>query len=325
MKYITQSFNKVKKIEIVNGILCVLSDKKIIINEKNKYFVNFNSETIYTYKNNIFSDENFYYNLLVKELITISELENYFYSNIFFKDKMLFTNNDCKIYSFEKETIIKQFPFFLEGSVCLLFEKNMLIRYSNNISNYEIDTLEKKWEQTFSSLMKEEKVTISNEILEISGTIYFILFGEEKKACFGLDANTGKVLKTIPNVVGELIAENEFIYFLHSEKITIFNTTNDQITTWEIENIMIQNGIDRLWFPRWAVNNGLIYFSQSKNSDIHSGNNGSKFGILDPLKKELIWQHQLSCENGTIGEIKVYNDNIYLHTQDKTLFVFEKE
>lgn len=181
------------------------------------------------------------------------------------------------------------------------------------------------WQHSYSDLLDEEGTTISTEIVEVSGVIYFLLHGGDKHECFGLDANTGKVLKIIPNIVGDIIVENECIYFLHSEIITIYNTQKDEIITWEIENLMIEKGIERLWFPRWAIDNGLIYFSQSKGADRNSDNVGARFGVLDPTKKELLWHDKLPLENGIIGSIKVNNNRIYLHTQDQTLFVYEKE
>lgn len=199
----------------------------------------------------------------------------------------------------------------------------------HKLEDYKIEAIKlsdgtESWQHSFSSLLNEKEVSISNEIVEVSGVIYFILFGGGKKTCFSLDANTGKLLKTFSDIVGELIVENEFIYFLHSDVISILDTINDSIITWKIENLMIEKGIGRLWFPRWAVNNNLIYFSQSKDSDRYSDIGGAKFGILDPSKKELLWQNQLPEENGTIGKIKVYKEIIYLHTQDNTLHIFEK-
>ncbi|TRX33233.1 hypothetical protein FNW52_15860 [Flavobacterium sp. ZT3R18] len=181
------------------------------------------------------------------------------------------------------------------------------------------------WYHTFSSLLGEEVAGISNEIIEISGIIYFILFGKETKKCFGLDANTGKVVKNYPDLVGQLVVEDEYIYFLHTEIISVLNTKTDEITTWFIDDLMKEKGIDSLLFPRWAVRDGLIYFSQSKGADRYSDNVGARFGVLDPIKKEMLWHHQLPLENGIIGEIKVNQNRIYLHTQDQTLFVFEKE
>jgi len=125
--------------------------------------------------------------------------------------------------------------------------------------------------------------------------------------------------------VGDIIVENEFIYFLHSEVITIYNTQKDEIITWEIEDLMVETRIERLWFPRWTIDDGLIYFSQSKGADRNSDNIGARFGVLDPTKKELLWQDKLPLENGIIGSIKVNQNRIYLHTQDQTLFIYEKE
>lgn len=181
------------------------------------------------------------------------------------------------------------------------------------------------WQRAYTDLFNEEDTTISNEIVEVSGVIYFLLHGGGKNECFGLDANTGEVVKRIPNILGDIIVENEFIYFLHAENITIYNTQKDEIITWEIENLMIEKGIERLWFPRWAIDNGLIYFSQSKGADRNSDSVGARFGVLDPTKKELLWHDKLPLENGIIGSIKVNQNRIYLHTQDQTLFIYEKE
>lgn len=197
----------------------------------------------------------------------------------------------------------------------------------NKLELYDLLNRNEKWQQSFSSLMpsqETEEIFISQEIIEISNVIYFTLNTNNQYICFGLDAETGKVLKQFPNILGDLIQENEYIYFLYYNSITRLNTTNYAIEKWDIQDLLDKAEIDYLYFPRWAVLEGQIYFSQTKGSDIHSGKKGARFGILDFEKKELIFKDQLDPKYGTIGNIKVSKERLYLHTQDSTLHVFEK-
>ena len=72
-----------------------------------------------------------------------------------------------------------------------------------------------------------------------------------------------------------------------------------------------------------AYNNiGAFYANTDKAKATEMWN---KTLALDPTKKELLWQDKLTLENGIIGSIKVNQNRIYLHTQDQTLFIYEKE
>ncbi|MEO8239776.1 MAG: hypothetical protein ABI576_16855 [Flavobacterium sp.] len=248
--------------------------------------------------------------------------KNYIYATVYKKDSLK------KIGKISKKDFDIEELYDFEigfGSIYLVISDVFFISISINkigLFNFENEAI---WQHSYSDLLDEEDTKISTEIVEVSGVVYFLLHGGGKHECFGLNANTGEIVKRISNIVGDIIVENEFIYFLHSEIITIYNTQNDKIITWEIENLMIEKGIERLWFPRWAIDNGLIYFSQSKGADRNSDNVGARFGVLDPTKKELLWHDKLPLENGIIGSIKVNQNRIYLHTQDQTLFVYEKE
>lgn len=58
---------------------------------------------------------------------------------------------------------------------------------------------------------------------------------------------------------------------------------------------------------------------------MHSGSRGAIFGAFDIKKQTIEWHQQLPKESGIIGSIEVQDDKIYLHTQDKTLYIYEKE
>lgn len=297
------------KTEIVNN-----SIKCEVVEEWN-FGLLINENIYYNYSNfeSLFKESNTYKSLIVSNnKLLIKKID-------FVNEKIIFG-----IYNYINH-LISWIEFDKNVNPYLFISNNTFISYlKSGIENFDLNG-NLNWHYTFSSLLNVVEVIISNEIVEVSGVIYFLLHGGGKHECFGLDANTGEVVKRIPNILGDIIVENEFIYFLHAETITIYNTQKDEIITWEIENLMIEKGIERLWFPRWAIDNGLIYFSQSKGADRNSDSVGARFGVLDPTKKELLWQDKLPLENGIIGSIKVNQNRIYLHTQDQTLFIYEKE
>ncbi|MFK7002172.1 hypothetical protein [Flavobacterium oreochromis] len=307
---------------------CFFIDNKII-NNKNCSLRGFYDEKIMIFEEDRFETYIYDFNgLLVKHIlefgITILDRIS--------QHKYLIGINDGDnifkaIYDFEQFQIVKKF-----GKIGLnsfnVFSNDFLISKSKEkigLFNFENEII---WQQSFSDLLPSQEtneISISQEIIEISNVIYFTLNTNNKNICFGLDSETGKVVKQFPNILGDLIQENEYIYFLYYNSITRLNTTNDTIEKWDIQDLLDKEDIGYLYFPRWAVLDGQIYFSQTKGSDIHSGKIGARFGILDFNKRELIFKDQLDPKYGTIGSIKVSKERLYLHTQDSTLHVFEKE
>ncbi|TRX33232.1 hypothetical protein FNW52_15855 [Flavobacterium sp. ZT3R18] len=310
----------------------VNKDKQLVkyLNSKTENIIsNIKCEVIEEWNSGLLINECIFYNYSTFE--PLFEENNIYKCLVISNDKLIIKKNDFinekikfGVYNHKNNLILwielnKNInPYFFNSN-------NTFISYTKlGLENYDLN-LNLLWRHTFSSLLNEDEVVTSDEIVEVSDVIYFVLHGGGKHDCFALDANTGKVVKTYPDLVGQLIVEDETIYFLHTEIISILNTKTDEITTWFIDDLMKEKGVDSLLFPRWAVYDGLIYFSQSKGADRYSDNIGARFGVLDPIKKEMLWQHQLPLENGIIGEIKVNQNRIYLHTQDQTLFIFKRK
>ncbi|OWP74012.1 hypothetical protein, partial [Flavobacterium oreochromis] len=109
------------------------------------------------------------------------------------------------------------------NGVFLVINDDSFISKNNEkivLSNFKNEII---WQQSFSDLLpsqETEEISISQEIIEISNIIYFTLNTNNQNICFGLDAQTGKVVKQFPNILGDLIQENEYIYFLYYNSIT---------------------------------------------------------------------------------------------------------
>ncbi|MFK7000163.1 hypothetical protein V3470_00015 [Flavobacterium oreochromis] len=319
----------------------IIIQNNLYLNSKDGvYFFNFSNldfekiidkeiESIIISKNNVFYQKENGEDLF--ELFNDKKIFGKFFlaRTLIFNDKIVFKgknkNNEKVIYELDgfkiKESEINQLPDFVFNNkyyLCLSLKTVNVFDINNQII----------WQQSFSDLLpsqETEEISISQEIIEISNVIYFTLNTNNQNICFGLDAQTGKVVKQFPNILGDLIQENEYIYFLYYNSITRLNTTNDTIEKWDIQDLLDKEDIGYLYFPRWAVLDGQIYFSQTKGSDIHSGKIGARFGVLDFNKRELIFKDQLDPKYGTIGSIKASKERLYLHTQDSTLHVFEKE
>lgn len=325
-------------------ILDIIKDKILVKYFDNDYFIallDFSLKIVWKVKiNNLAGD---YLPINLEEFIFFDDRKSYFFKTsevnaykqessyyyLYKKNKKVFVNFDDS----SKINVIHDLDSFFYDyeNGFKLFTDNYFIFKPNNLNeivvsslNFQIELWRLKCENLLQSSETEE-IFISQEIIEISNVIYFTLNTNNQNICFGLDAETGKVLKQFPNILGDLIQENEYIYFLYYNSITRLNTTNDTIEKWDIQELLDKEDIGYLYFPRWAVLEGQIYFSQTKGSDIHSGQQGAKFGILDFNKKELIFKGQLASKYGTIGNIKVSKERLYIHTQDSTLHIFEKE
>ncbi|MBP2617882.1 hypothetical protein [Chryseobacterium jejuense] len=202
-------------------------------------------------------------------------------------------------------------------------------KYFISRNKYQIGlfTLENKnvWNHSFKEYLDTPTTESQKALVIHQNMISFIIFSEGITKCVILDVMTGNVLNEYPGLYGEMILDVNEIYFLSSDNISILNIETQVVQTYSITEIFEPTEIKRLLFPRWVVKNGIIYFTQSGGVDMHSGSRGAIFGALDAVSLKILWYERLSKEHGIIGTIQVENEKIYLHTQDKILFVFEKE
>ncbi|MFK7002174.1 hypothetical protein [Flavobacterium oreochromis] len=276
-----------------------------IIKSLDEDFIIFDNNKSFHLKNN--NVENKYYYFISKFYNAFTDLEDTNYINFKFGNKEL----KLKL-NISQKIFLKQ--VFIES----ISSEKMLVCY-------ELEKGKHLWQHSFSDLLRSTNDSFIEDIIYLNGNLYFLLHGDNKHEFFTIDSQTGTVLNKISNITGDIFSENETIYFLHPDHIIIFNTLTKNLEKWEIADLLAKEGLEFLMFPKWAVSGGKIYFSQSKGADVHSGKQGARFGILDINKKELIYKDKLPAQHGIIGDIKVINNKLYLHTQDQTLFIFEEE
>lgn len=273
----------------------------------------------------IFSGKNFYYNPENNIINIIEDLEGYYYTNLSDKKLILFSGDDLLLYNFQTKEIEWKHNYFDNSSI-ILIKGNHFINYSENqIDCYDFFSNTSLWKLRTLDIISSSDSFFSQEIISNKDKLFInVLFNGNVKNCI-IDISTGNLIKEYSGLYGQMILESDNLYFLSSDHISILNTETQEVATHTITDIFDATEIKRLLFPRWAIQNGIIYFTQSGGVDMHSGSRGAIFGAFDIKKQTIEWHQQLPKESGIIGSIEVQDDKIYLHTQDKTLYIYEKE
>ncbi len=308
--------------------ICKIDKEKILFTEKKtlvniislkKHFLYYISDSI-LYKHNLIS------NNIVKTLLPKkSKLQ----IKIIQKDKYIIRykllDNDWKIRCLD-----------LFGSV--IWETENAEPFNSKLigDNFIVDFIRQKklglfdfnnnpiWQYNYTDLLGLENpdiVGLYSDIIKINNDIYLYLAGRdkngEKQGTFCIDLETGKINHIYNNIIGYSFQENKLLYNIHNNKLNILNTTTQEIKTIDFSNELKKHNI----FPdsKFVVQNGLIYFKQSTGDVI------ARIGILDPKTAKLIWKYDFPKGSGGVGSLKVKNNRIYAHTQDGTLYIFEKE
>ncbi|BAP31040.1 uncharacterized protein CHSO_2003 [Chryseobacterium sp. StRB126] len=313
----------------------VISDKKLywISNDRLYYeltkdeitSIEFPSSVIYLVEDLIFSGKNFYYDPRNNVVTIIGELEGYYYSSISNNKLTLFSGNDLLLYNIQMKEIQWKQNYFDNSSVTFI-KNNHFVNYSEHqIDCYDFFNNTTIWKLRNLDFFNSADSFFSQEILLYKDKLFINALSNDIFNNCIVDISTGNVVKEYRGLYGQMILEGDNLYFLSPDHISILNTENQEVATYTITDIFESTEIKRLLFPRWFIKNGIIYFTQSGEVDMHSGSRGAIFGALDAVSLKILWYERLSKEHCIIGTIQVENEKIYLHTQDKILFVFEKE
>ncbi|MCG8699649.1 MAG: hypothetical protein MI922_16460, partial [Bacteroidales bacterium] len=300
-----------------NKLLCLYKDGRTEVLLTNK------SEIVEEWRNGHIINENQFY--------SEGKLESIFEVNIF---KTLIINDDrllVKHIDYEKEEIkYGIFDFSLKNIEWLadvggsqprmLVKDKNLISTTNSIVKSFILNNGITWQKSYSELTKSNKANLHSQILNGDDKLFFVVTGNERKGLFALDIKTGEVLKKFDGLCYEIFKEGNYIYTTQFENILCrINTKTLELETWDCNIMVTDNGFHRIHDHRCDVVNNRFCFTQSL------GDNKAKLGVLDWDRKELVYKYEFKPENGAIGSVHVNDTRIFVHTQDNTLHIFEKE
>jgi len=326
MKYI-----KINTIQNVDEFSFI--EKNIFLIKNNKLFLSnilikegdFSFFGIYNKQQLVFDEDNFHTLIYSSKGKLITKIEEYALRHIFTfnNGNSLVGGNDGKttfygIYNFTKNKMIKRYDNLGLNGIYQVLNDNLFLSQNNEkfgVFNFDNTCI---WQHNYSDLFGSNYKGITpTNLINIKEKLY-VCFG---RTTFCIDIETGNIEHTYKDYFS--VAENEFLYGLKpTDKRTNFYITILNTTTQKIERIDILDELKKhniYTDQNFAVQNGLIYFKQSMGADV------ARIGILDPKTAKLIWKYDLPKGSGQVGSIQVQGDRIYVHTQDKTLHIFEKQ
>ncbi|WP_335966829.1 hypothetical protein [Galbibacter sp. PAP.153] len=255
---------------------------------------------------------------------------------LFDKDtyKVLIISNDellIKSLDFEKEEIrygIYHFPTkqidwlnqVYGSKPRIIIKSNSLVSTTDNsiiVTNLNDG---KEWKQAYLELLGSDKANLHSQILYSDDKLFFGIDGNENRGVFVLDIETGELLKKFDTESYEIFKDGDFIYTTKFQNVLCrINTKSLKLEEWDCDALVTENGFHSIHDHRCDVMNGKFCFTQSL------GDNKAKLGVLDFETKELVYKYEFKPENGAIGSIQINDARIFVHTQDNTLHIFEKE
>ncbi|NLD48818.1 MAG: hypothetical protein GX660_16770 [Clostridiaceae bacterium] len=224
------------------------------------------------------------------------------------------------IYNLKTLRLERKFEKLGFNGIYLMVDNEFFV--SINKQNIALFNLENdlKWQHSFSELIQSENAFLHSRILSSNDKLFFVIDGGENRGLFCIDSNTGKALHKYDKLWYELFQDQNLIYTTMFENtLCKINTESFEVEEWNVNDLIKENGFESMHDHRCVAHDNMFYFTQSL------GDNKAKLGVLDWEKKELVYKHDFEPKNGAIGSIQVSKMRMFVHTQDNTLHIFEKE
>lgn len=333
MKYTIQFLDKIENVKqflIVEGVLFLLSEHKLRIIDEilETKIIDFKSDSIYEVDKNIFSARDFYYDTNLKKIIVLEKIKNYYFTNDFYGDNLLFSNLDMVLYSLREQKIITYIPFNEDYGIHKVLDNKFIGRGDDfyNLCTFNNQLL---WQHSFSELFETEQgaefIFQNGEIIIHNGKLFFSLFENNRHyntATFAIEIETGKVVNMYKGFAGNLTLFNNKIAVITNDELRVLNLDNNEITS-RTFSFLKEKNIAIGWNDFQISEDEKLYFIGSDHRQ------GAHFGIIDLQKDELLWLHSPNKNDKlykvSIRDFKISDNRVFLHYSDNTLHIFEEE
>ena len=137
------------------------------------------------------------------------------------------------------------------------------------------------------------------------------------RATFVLDANTGKLIKTIDGFTGDLFLCDNHIYSANKYLVQVLDTVTLNFEELNLESELKTHSLEICYGKSVITKEGVLYFVNGW------GLPSTSFGVLDLNKQKMIWHTTVASAADCINEIRIYDNQLFVHTINKTLYVFD--
>lgn len=336
MKYIVQFLNKYEKItsfQVYENILYLLSNNKLHVITKDIILKHdFNSSSLYLYKGKVFSGKNFYYDFETNEINLINELKDYYYTNVFFGNYLIFSNLDMVIYSMESKKIELVFPFKEDCGLTIIHNNISIFRGDDYYVGCLLENTECSiWQQSFTDLLQSEEVLLRYYYVYQEKLILHLRTNglpQNKYVSIVLDVNTGKELYRTEETLGKKLI-NGLGYTLYDQTLWISNPETYEVKRIDLSetlfplNKIIDDKIGDVDLGKTEVKFRFSpdYFSVDYPYLYFSEQRGLQVGVLNIETKELLFHTEIE-EKGLVKDLKSSNGKFFVHTTENNLYVF---
>lgn len=227
------------------------------------------------------------------------------------------------IFSLDTFSVIKAYSgkLGLAGKKIVLSEEAFVTFDREKVALFNIHN-ESIWQHKFSDLIHSEDAYLNSEVIETGGKLYFVLNSQQgvNPGIICLDAQNGKIIKYFEGTFFGIFKDGDSLFSTKYENIVCkINVSTNEVETWDVNQLLKENDFKSVNDHRCAAQDGKFYFTQT------FGDHKARLGILDFEEKTLDYKYDFEPTNGAIGSIKLAKNRIFVHTQDKTLHIFEDQ
>ncbi len=265
----------------------------------------------------------YYLDIATNKIVSPKSIHNYYFTLINNNELMLYnSSSEFLIYNIVTSETLNRFSLSENKGISKIINEDrfIIVNESNDIS-LENSSNEVFWNNIFNVLAQSDTVYGPDKILENNGKLYFTLSSRQgKSGLFVLDVETGEQISFFDKLKFALSKDEEFIYTSeYQNNFCRINTNTQEKEEYPINELIKENGFESVHDHRFTVKKGILYFTQSM------GGPTAKLGVIDLENQKMLYTYDFPISSGAIGSIQVNQGRIYIHTQDKTLHIFEPE
>jgi hypothetical protein len=187
---------------------------------------------------------------------------------------------------------------------------------------YDLDVSEKPNLLNIDYFSASLNAKVGSNPIIIDHRLFFYVYDPKKKdqkSTICIDYKSKTVDRILFNFTGSIKESDGLLYNSHEKSLQILDPETFKVEEIDLLPELTKHGFKRIDYEKWFVEDRHLYFAQN------IGDNIAKVGIYDLESKTIIDKLDLAKENGTVGTLKKNGNRLYIHTQDRTLHIYELE